>query len=70
MRAALIDLVSGLVVNVVVADASDHAAPDGFLLVNSDTANIGDTWDGTQIVITPHPNAVDPMTANPGISAL
>jgi hypothetical protein len=69
MRAAVIDLTTSKVVNIVVADAALHAAAEGCVLVNSETANIGDGWDGTRIV--PSISALpDSATVNPAITAL
>ena len=75
MRAAVVDLSSNLVVNVVRADAGTDAAPDGCLFVNSDVANIGDSWNGTQIVARVVPvvsamHTVKPTTASPNVTAL
>lgn len=43
MRAALIEVATGIVVNVIVVD-EDFVPPDGFIVVPSDTASIGDSY--------------------------
>lgn len=48
MRAALIDK-TGLVVNVILCDKS-WKPPDGFTLVESDTASPTDKWDGKSFI--------------------
>ena len=71
MRAALIDLATGLVENVIVADATIHDAPAGYLLVNSEDANIGDKWDGASIIVNPvsvRPAPASPQRTTPGIN--
>lgn len=51
MRYALIDLGTNLVVNVVEIDPNDGSVtPANHLTIQSDTANIGDSWDGAHIV--------------------
>lgn len=56
MRYAFIDTNSNLVVNVVeIIDGDTSTEPHGFLNVRSDTANIGDGWNGTAIVPKPVP---------------
>jgi hypothetical protein len=56
MRIAVIDLASNLVVNVAhVEDGDGSTEPDGFLHIESNSANIGDSWDGTNIIPKPEP---------------
>jgi len=56
MQYALIDLAANLVVNVVAIEPGDGSSePEGFIHVQSDTAGIGDSWDGTNIVPKPVP---------------
>lgn len=46
MRCAVIDIATNIVVNMIVADAAVHAAPDGCLLVNTDApCDIGWIYD-------------------------
>lgn len=50
-RIAVINLKSGLVENVaVIKDGDGSTAPIGSVFIHSDEADIGDSWDGTQIV--------------------
>lgn len=60
MRYALIKSESGLVENVIeLGDASDWTPPEGYQVVESDSANIGDTYhDG---VFTPPPPPALPV---------
>lgn len=56
MRYALINISTKLVVNVVeMVDGDNSSEPTGFIHVQSDTGNIGDSWDGTSIVPKPVP---------------
>lgn len=50
MRAAIIE--NGVVINIVVADL-DFATEQGWII--SDTAQIGDTWDGETLTSLPVP---------------
>ena len=51
MRYALVNLTENLVANVVeIGEADGSNAPAGFLHVASETASIGDGWDGAAIV--------------------
>ena len=59
MRHALIDTTSNMVVNVVVIDVSAESLlpeelrstpTEGYVLVPSDSAGIGDSWDGENII--------------------
>lgn len=56
MRVAVINLKTGLVENVAQVEDGDGSAPeDGFQFVPSDSAAIGDSWDGTNIIPAPQP---------------
>jgi hypothetical protein len=56
MRYAIIDLSTKLVINMAEIEPGDGSTqPEGFLNVQSQTANIGDSWDGTNIVLKPAP---------------
>ena len=56
MRYAIIDLSTKLVINMAEIELGDGSTqPEGFLNVQSQTANIGDSWDGTSIVPKPTP---------------
>ena len=56
MRYAIIDLSTNLVVNVAEIEPGDGSTqPEGTLNFQSDTAGIGDSWDGTSIVPKPAP---------------
>lgn len=56
MRVAVINLQSNKVENVGVVDDGDGSkAPDGYVFVISDSANIGDGWDGANIIPQPQP---------------
>lgn len=56
MRYAIIDLSTNLVVNVAEIEPGDGSTqPEGTLNFQSDTANIGDSWDGTSIIPQPAP---------------
>ena len=56
MRYAIIDLSTNLVVNVAEIEPGDGSTqPEGTLNFQSDTAGIGDSWDGTSIVPKPEP---------------
>ena len=57
MRVAQIDPASQNVVNVIMLDDISEM-PAGFTAVQSDTANIGDTWDGTKFTSPVIPAAV------------
>lgn len=57
MRAAIIE--NGIVVNIAEADA-DFAAAQGWIV--SDTASIGDTWDGLEFAKPPAPPAPVPAS--------
>lgn len=49
MRYALIEVTSGIVINVVEIDDGDGSTdPEGCTHVASETANIGDSWDGVK----------------------
>ena len=53
---------TGLVVNMIVADASVDMAPDGCILVNVDDSSevgIAWVWDGTQFI---HPSKIETLT--------
>ena len=51
---AVIDLATGIVVNsIVLNDPSDWAIPDGFLIIQSDTAGIG--WSYANGIFSPPP---------------
>lgn len=51
MRCAVVELSSGLVLNVAsVMDGDGSVSPDGILLIPSDTADINDTWDGEAFI--------------------
>ncbi len=53
-RAAIVNLTNKLVERVLIVGA-DYAAPAGFVAVPTATGNIGDSYDGTQIVPRPAP---------------
>ena len=56
MRYAIIDLATNLVVNVAEIEPGDGSTqPEGTLNFQSDTAGIGDNWDGIKIVPKPIP---------------
>jgi hypothetical protein len=56
MRYAIIDLSTNLIVNVAEIEPGDGSTqPEGTLNFQSDTAGIGDSWDGTSIVPKPVP---------------
>ena len=56
MRYAIIDLSTNLVVNVAEIEPGDGSTqPEGTLNFQSDTAGIGDSWDGTNITPKPAP---------------
>lgn len=56
MRYALIDLSSSRVVNVVEIEEGDGSSdPEGMIHVASETASIGDGWDGASFVPPPVP---------------
>jgi len=56
MRYAIIDLSTNLVANVAEIEPGDGSTqPEGTLNFQSDTAGIGDSWDGTSIVPKPAP---------------
>lgn len=56
MRVAVVELASGLVVNVATVKSDDGSEPaEGFIHVPSISANIGDTWNGSQIIKKPEP---------------
>ncbi len=68
MRKALIRESDGYVENVIVAD-DNFPAPEGRILVESDSAGPGDTWDGTDFVRPdPPPSPEDPVRV-PQLSA-
>jgi hypothetical protein len=57
MRYALINLGLGKVVNVVEIDSDDGSVdPNGCIHVQSDSANIGDIWDGSSIISVSPPD--------------
>lgn len=61
MRHAVINVTTGIVENVAEIVDGDGSTPEiGFIFVASETAGIGDTWDGTQIIAAPLPPDVDP----------
>jgi len=54
-RYALVDA-NGLVVNVILWDGvEEFTPPDKTQAIQSDTAQRGDTWDGTQFISPPQP---------------
>jgi hypothetical protein len=56
IRVAVVSEQSGLVENIAVIQDGDGSSPvKGFLLIPSEDAAIGDTWDGIQIVKPPQP---------------
>ena len=56
MRYAIIDLATNLVVNVAEIEPGDGSTqPEGTLNFQSDTAGIGDSWNGISIVPKPVP---------------
>jgi hypothetical protein len=66
-RCALINISTGIVENVIVADASIHTAPDGYMLLNHDAPNIGDKWDGEKLILdkyTRFPKYIDAPAAD------
>jgi len=66
MRYALILGATGLVTNTVVAN-EDWEPPEGYIAIQSDTAGIGDTWDGTQFIRPPEPTPFPPKSGHPAI---
>lgn len=51
MRYGIIDLSTNLVVNVAEIDSGDGSTqPSGFINVQSDVVNIGDSWDGEKLI--------------------
>jgi hypothetical protein len=53
---AVINQQTGLVENIAIIKDGDGSAPaEGFLLIRSEDAAIGDTWDGSQIIKAPQP---------------
>ncbi|CUW37699.1 conserved protein of unknown function [Magnetospirillum sp. XM-1] len=64
IRTAIIE--NGIVTNVVMHDSgSDWVAPEGAALVASETASLGDCWDGSQFTAQPP----SPEQINAGIRA-
>ena len=60
MRCALVEISSGLVTNLIIADPVIDPSPDGFILIglsDEDPVNIGWTWDGTEF-INPNPEVI------------
>ena len=66
MRAALIK--DGLVVNVIIAGET-YKVPEGFILVESDTANIGDIFQGG-IFLPPVITVEEPRLIEPAVDKL
>ena len=64
MRFTIVEQATGLVLNVIEweGDTETWRPPEGCNAVQSDVANIGDTWDGTNFLPPPAPPAL-PMTA-------
>lgn len=59
-RYAMVDG-AGLVVNVVIIeDISQYLAPEGFALIESSVAGVGDTWNGSEF-IRPAPPPAPPV---------
>lgn len=57
MRYALIDLSTNVVSNVVeIAEGDGSTTPAGFLTLASDTADIGDSWDGEKFILKQQPS--------------
>lgn len=52
MKLAVINIQTNIVENIVVAPQGANVwfVPDGYDTVESETANIGDTWNGTEFV--------------------
>jgi hypothetical protein len=55
MRTAIID--NGICINITISETLAH--PDNLLMVYSDSADIGDLWDGTTFT-KPEPEVVAP----------
>jgi hypothetical protein len=59
MRCALVDNLSSLVVNLIIADPAIDTPPEGFILIglsDEDPVGIGWSWDGS--------NFIDPTLLN------
>ena len=69
MGAAVVDLETNIVVNLIVADAAECSPPDGCFLVNVDGiwCDIGASYDpSTNSFIDPNPPALpEPVLADP-----
>ena len=53
MRCALVEISSGLVTNLIIADPAIDPSPDGFILISlsdEDPVSIGWTWDGQSFI--------------------
>ena len=69
IRTAIIDAASNLVTNIVRFDGAIPETPlPGQTWIASETANIGDTWDGTAFVPKPTPTPA-PLSPNAAIDA-
>jgi hypothetical protein len=55
MRYAIIDTATRTVTNVCVWNGADWTPPEGSIVMQSDTANIGDTFDVATGTFTPTP---------------
>jgi hypothetical protein len=59
MRYALIKILDGLVENVIeLSNPADWNVPNGYQLLSSETASVGDTWNGEEF-IKPEPSPED-----------
>lgn len=54
MKKALIEITTGKVVNVILAEA-DWAPPAGYTVKPADHTSVGDTWDGQKFIAAPPP---------------
>ena len=64
-RWALVDQRNRKVLNVIDWEGASWTPPDGTQLVESDTANIGDTWDGSTFI-----PGVPPSIANQPVAVV
>ena len=62
MRKALIEIASGLVVNLIeLEDGANWKPPAGYAVIDASSGNPGDLWDGTKFV-KPPPQLAPPLT--------